>query len=209
MKHLKDSKFITFEGIEGVGKSTLIRFLANKLSINNIPYVVTREPGGTKLGEALRNILLHEKCSITNMAELLIVFASRAQHLEEIIKPALKNNQWVICDRFIDATYAYQGAGRKMNIENIQTLEKLVVDDILPDYTFVLDAPINVSFARIQNRMQLDRFEVETVDFFERIREAYLQRALLNPTRYKVIDATLSIEEVQQSIWDVLQYEWV
>lgn len=195
--------FITVEGIEGVGKSTNIQFIQDWLEEQNTPYIVTREPGGTKLGESLRDLLLHGG-SVSDDAELLMMFASRAQHLSQKIKPALKGGKWVVCDRFTDSTYAYQGGGRKLNLNNISQLEQLVHANMQPDLTLLLDAPVEVGRARAAKRGAFDRIEAEDLAFFNRVRDTFLARSKLND-RYKVIDASQSLENVQASILIALQ----
>jgi len=195
---MKPGKFITIEGIEGVGKSTNIAFIASWLKSHNIECFVTREPGGTELGEQLRNLLLHSG-SVSDKAELLMMFASRAQHLEEKIKPALEQGVWVICDRFTDSTYAYQGGGRELNRDWIESLEKLVHEDLQPDITFLLDAPVEIGRTRASKRSEADRIESESVKFFNRVRDMFLSRAS-QFERYEVIDATQALERVQDEI---------
>lgn len=195
---MKPGKFITIEGIEGVGKSTNIAFIAAWLKSHKIECFVTREPGGTELGEQLRNLLLHSG-SVSDKAELLMMFASRAQHLEEKIKPALEQGVWVICDRFTDSTYAYQGGGRELNQDWIESLEKLVHEDLQPDITFLLDAPVEIGRTRASKRSEADRIESESVKFFNRVRDMFLSRAS-QFERYEVIDATQALERVQDEI---------
>ncbi len=194
--------FITVEGIEGVGKSTNIRFIQDWLELHNIPYIQTREPGGTDLGEKLRAMLLHGG-DVCDDAELLMMFASRAQHISEKIKPALEAGTWVICDRFTDSTYAYQGGGRQLNVENIQQLEQMVHAGLQPNVTLLLDAPVEVGRARAAKRGAADRIEAEDLDFFNRVRTMFLTRAK-EFKRYKVIDAAQSLEQVQLAIKLVL-----
>jgi dTMP kinase len=189
------------EGGEGVGKSTLIDCLQRFLDDSGIDYVVTREPGGTRLGEEIRRILLevrHE--SIAAMAEVLLVFAARAQHIAEVIQPSLAAGKWVLCDRFTDATYAYQCGGRGIDTAAVRGLETLVQGELRPDYTLLLDAPVAVGMTRARGRGELDRIEREDLDFFERVRASYLQQAANEGDRYRVIDATLALEEVQRQV---------
>ncbi len=195
--------FITVEGIEGVGKSTNIEFIQSWLEQQNISFVTTREPGGTELGEQLRNLLLHGG-QVCSDAELLMMFAARAQHLEQLIKPALANGKWVICDRFTDSTFAYQGGGRELNIENISMLEKLVHADLQPDATLLLDAPVEVGRARAAKRSAADRIEAEDLVFFNRVRDMVLNRAK-QFERFNVIDASAPLDQVQASIALILQ----
>lgn len=196
----KSGKFITLEGIEGVGKSSHAQFLTKLIQEAGHEVILTREPGGTALGEDMRKILLTDYLQPTlPQTELLLLYAGRLQHVEYVIKPALKQGKWVVCDRFIDATFAYQGAGRGVDRNKIQELNQWTLGDFHPDCTIVLDAPVSIAMQRIQNR-QMDRFETEKNDFFERIRQAYLQRAKMYPERYRVIDASVSLKQVQQAL---------
>lgn len=199
--------FISLEGIEGVGKTTHLNFIAETLRRQDIPLVVTREPGGTEIGEEIRDILLkHRNESVSNMTELLLMFAARAEHIHRIIQPALQAKQWVICDRFTDATYAYQGGGRKVPMPQIETLEQLVLGNFHPDCTLILDAPPELGLKRAHGRSSHpDRFERENIEFFERVREVYLKRAKMDPKRYHVVDATRSIEAIQNELLDILK----
>ncbi len=190
--------FITVEGIEGVGKSTNIQFIQDFLQANNIPFIQTREPGGTPLGESLRDMLLHGG-AVCDDAELLMMFASRAQHIHEKIKPALDIGTWVICDRFTDSTYAYQGGGRQLNVENIKQLEQMVHSNLQPNLTLLLDAPVEVGRARAAKRSAADRIEAEDLAFFNRVRNMFLTRAK-EFDRYAVIDAAKPLENVQSAI---------
>lgn len=193
--------FITFEGTEGVGKSTQLQLLADRLKKWGAPVTLTREPGGTALGNEIRTLLLnHQHDAMSHMTELLLMFAARAQHLEQVVLPALRAGYYVLCDRFTDATYAYQGAGRGLDVGVIQQLEQLVQSDFRPDYTIVLDAPPQLGLERAKQRGHLDRIEQEKIDFFERVRQAYLNRAATMPERYYVIDATQSIEKIHHDI---------
>jgi dTMP kinase len=195
-------RFITLEGGEGVGKTTNVPFIKTYLQAQNIPVVVTREPGGTPLAEKIRGILLQtNEEALTSHTEILLMFAARAQHLHHVIKPALAQGQWVLCDRFTDATYAYQGAGRGMSLENIRWLENFVQDKLRPDMTLLLDVPVETGMARAKNRGgQVDRFESEHLRFFTQVRQAYLQQAQLYPDRIKVIKADQALEDVQKAI---------
>jgi dTMP kinase len=199
--HLNDpvpGRFITVEGIEGVGKTTNIQFIQNFLENNNIPFIQTREPGGTELGEKLRELLLHGG-DVCDDAELLMMFASRAQHLSQKIKPALQAGTWVICDRFTDSTYAYQGGGRELKLDNISQLEKMVHSGLQPDLTLLLDAPVEIGRARAAKRGAFDRIEAEDLAFFNRVRSMFLSRAKAFD-RYAVIDAAQPLELVQNAI---------
>ncbi len=197
--------FITLEGGEGAGKSTCLTFVEQFLRAKGLPVLVTREPGGTELGERLRELLLHQKdLDITGDTELLLMFAAREQHLEEVIKPALLDGSWVICDRFTDATYAYQGGGRGVPDERIAVLEAWVQDGFRPDLTLLFDIPVDAGLKRAGNRSVPDRFEQEDHAFQERVRRHYLHRAEQEPARFRVIDAAGSIDEVEAQISAVL-----
>ncbi len=194
-------KFITVEGIEGVGKTTNINFIRQQLEAAGRDVVLTREPGGTPLGEAIRGLLLNpEYTGMDSNCELQLMFAARAEHLAKVVWPALEKGQWVLCDRFTDATYAYQGGGRGIDIGVIARLEQLVQGDFRPDLTLLLDVPVAVGLARASKRGALDRFEQEKVEFFERVRNAYLDMAQRSPDRYRVVDASLPLDDVQIQI---------
>jgi dTMP kinase len=199
-------KFLTLEGGEGVGKTTNLSFISSYLQNHGIDVIVTREPGGTRLAEKIRELLLDSNNeSISESAELLLMFAARAQHIKHVIEPALSQGKWVLCDRFTDATYAYQGGGRNMNINTIEWLENLVQDTLRPDLTLLLDAPVEVGIERAKDRGQLDRFESEKIDFFERVRQAYLRQAELYPERIKLIKADQPLSDVQNKLIDMLK----
>jgi dTMP kinase len=183
-------RFITLEGIEGAGKSTHIGDLSNLLSDLQIPFVTTREPGGSPIAERIRSLLLDPgNTGMDETAELLLMFAARAEHLAKTIRPALESGAWVLCDRFTDATYAYQGGGRGLDPGRIGVLETLVQGDLRPDLVLVFDVPPEVGLKRARGRSAADRFESETVGFFESVRSVYLHRAHANPARYRLIDA--------------------
>ncbi len=202
---MKAGKFITFEGIEGAGKSSNVSFAERVLKQSGKRLMLTREPGGTPLGESLRELLLgHEHDGISFTAELLLMFAARAQHLDRKILPAIERGEWVICDRFTDATYAYQGGGRLLDSATISVLETLVQGERRPDLTILLDLPVSQGLERAGKRSAPDRFEREKHDFFERVRAAYLEIADRDPQRVKVVDASLSLQQVQQQIKSVL-----
>lgn len=202
---VKRGLFITIEGGEGVGKSTNIDFMAEQLRQRNIALLVTREPGGTVLAESIRDLLLKPAAEPwSENAELLLMFAARAQHIAWVIEPALACGQWVICDRFTDATYAYQGGGRGIDTDKIADLERWVQGDLRPDVTILLDAPVSVGLSRANKRGELDRFEQEQQAFFERVRAAYLALAAAHRQRYRVVDAAQPLEQVQQSLLEVL-----
>ncbi|MBC3413003.1 MULTISPECIES: dTMP kinase [Pseudomonas] len=193
--------FITLEGPEGAGKSTNREYLAARLREHGIDVLMTREPGGTPLAERIRELLLAP--SDETMAadtELLLMFAARAQHLAQVIRPALARGTVVLCDRFTDATYAYQGGGRGLCVERIATLETFVQGTLRPDLTLVFDLPIEIGLARAAARGRLDRFEQEGHAFFEAVRQAYLQRAAQHPQRYSLLDAGQPLEAVQRAI---------
>lgn len=199
-------RFITLEGSEGVGKSSNLAFIHDFLQARGISVVQTREPGGTELAEQIRELLLapHQE-KMSPQAELLLVFAARAQHLQEVIRPALARGDWVLCDRFTDATFAYQGAGRGMDLQAIAWLETWVQASLRPDLTILLDLQVAQGLARAQERSQPDRFEREAQSFFEAVRQGYLQRAAAEPQRFAIIDAAPALIKVQQQIQDVLQ----
>ncbi len=198
---MKKGKFITVEGGEGVGKSTNMNFIKLLLEENKISVVTTREPGGTPIAEKIRKLLLEKDDEIiTDQTELLLMFAGRSQHIAQVIQPALSVGHWVLCDRFTDATYAYQGGGRGMDISMIEWLEKTVQHDLRPDLTLLLDASIETGLNRVNKRGKLDRFEVEQHSFFERVRARYLQRAKLNPQQIKTINADQTLDKVEAEI---------
>ena len=190
--------FITLEGVDGAGKSTHVQWLADRISEQGIPVIMTREPGGTELGETLRELLLHKNMDVGT--EVLLMFAARNEHLEVLIKPALNAGTWVICDRFTDASYAYQGGGRQLGKERIAALEKWVHDDLQPDRTFLFDVPLSVAYERIHGGRDPDRFEQEQTEFFERTRAAYLVRANDDPDRFCIIDTTRAISDTRTAL---------
>ena len=199
-------KFITIEGTEGVGKTTNIEFIKQWLTQQSIDFVSTREPGGTPLAEEIRQLLLANRDeAVCNTSELLMMFAGRAQHIEQLIEPQLDSGNWVLCDRFTDATYAYQGAGREMGTELISSLETMVQGDMRPDLTLILDIPVEQGLERASKRSEPDRFELEKTDFFNRVRQAYLGMATNHPERYKIIDASQPLPDVQLQISNVLE----
>ncbi len=197
-------QFITLEGGEGVGKSTNLAAVVQFLEARGQRVVATREPGGTALGEKIRAIFLGEG-EIAPEAELLLVFAARAQHLRDVIEPALASGAWVVCDRFTDASYAYQGGGRGIAWEFIRSLETQVQQGCVPDLTLLLDAPVGVGMARAKRRGPADRLEAETLAFFERVRGAYLRLAGEFPQRIKLVDAAQPLDAVQAAILSHLQ----
>ena len=205
---MNQAKFITFEGVDGAGKSTHLAWFAEALRQRGLDVMVTREPGGTPLGEQLREILLHQPMSIGT--EALLMFAARLEHVEQVIKPALRAGKWVISDRFSDASFAYQGGGRGMDWDKLRQLEQWVHPDLQPDLTLFFDVPVEVARQRLRmsdragaNNTTLDRFEQEQADFFERVRAGYHKRVQQNPHRYVVIDAAQSLESVKDKLQEI------
>jgi dTMP kinase len=203
-------RFLTIEGIEGVGKSTQVARLSEGLNERGIAHVVTREPGGTPLAERIREIVLENARgeSMPPTAELLLMFAARAVHLTNLVEPNLRAGRWVVCDRFIDATYAYQGGGRRLSVDHIRQLETMVQGARRPDLTVLLDAPVEQALARARLRnagAAADRFESERAEFFERVRDAYRARAAAEPDRIAVVDAGQSVDRVALQILELLE----
>lgn len=198
-----NGKFITFEGIDGAGKSSHVEWLAELLRARGVVVQVTREPGGTALGEKLRELLLNDPMHLET--ETLLMFAARREHLAKLIEPALARGEWVICDRFSDATYAYQGGGRGLDRSKFLTLEHWVHGHLQPDLTLLFDLPLEVARERIvlANRV-LDKFEQERVDFHERVRQAYLERAHASPSRMRVVNADNSIENIRKQLEQII-----
>lgn len=197
--------FITLEGPEGAGKSTNRDYLASRLGDAGIEVLLTREPGGTPLAERIRELLLAPSDEpMAADTELLLVFAARAQHLSQVIRPALARGCVVLCDRFTDATYAYQGGGRGLSHARIAVLEEFVQGELRPDLTLVFDLPVEIGLARAAARGQLDRFEREARSFFEAVRQTYLQRAAAEPQRYRIVDAAQPLAQVQDSLNNLL-----
>lgn len=203
--------FLTLEGGEGAGKTTALSCIIDWLEGEQIAHIRTREPGGTPFAERIRELLLQTRSDALNgervadMTELLLMFAARAQHIEEVIRPALAAGQLVLSDRFTDASFAYQGAGRGLDLTALNTLENLVQGSLQPNLTLLLDLPVEQGMARIGNRGELDRIEQEQHDFFERVRQGYLDRAAADPDRFAIIDASRSIPEVQAQIISTLK----
>ena len=202
----RKGKFISIEGTEGVGKSTNIAFIKKWLANKQINIIETREPGGTPLAEQIRELLLSKREEhVDSKTELLLMFAARCQHVSQKIKPALEAGQWVLSDRFTDASYAYQGAGRALGLDKLQQLDAWALQGFKPDLTIMLDLPIDVGLARAAKRSEKDRFESEKVEFFTKVREGYLTIAQREPERMKVIDASGTIEQVQEQLATVLE----
>ncbi|MEQ1801564.1 MAG: dTMP kinase [Gammaproteobacteria bacterium] len=193
-------RFITVEGIEGVGKSTNLGFVANELRRAGHAVVETREPGGTGLGERIRELLLSTESRIGPLTELLLMFAARATHIEDVIRPALDGGKWVVCDRFTDASHAYQGGGRGLPAAVIDALAAVVQRDLRPDLTLLLDAPLTISAERQAGRGSRDRFEQESAEFFRRVRQSYLDLAAREPERIRLINAARPLVDVQEDI---------
>jgi dTMP kinase len=196
--------FLTVEGGEGVGKSTNIKYMAATLKEKGVDLIVTREPGGTKLAESIRQLLVQvQDETVGNLTELLLMFAARAQHIQQVIEPALAEGKWVLCDRFTDATYAYQCGGRGVSRKTVSQLEQLVQGELRPDYTLLLDAPIQTGMERAIERGELDRFEREEESFFQRVRDTYLDMAQQSSGRFHLIDASLPLVEVHQCVDEI------
>lgn len=197
-------RFITLEGVEGAGKSTQLGALAQALAARGLRVLTTREPGGTALGEELRRVLLAPRDGgMARDAELLLMFAARAEHLAQVIRPALAAGRWVVCDRFSDATFAYQSGGRQLPGADVEALERWVHPDLRPDLTLLVDVPPAVAAQRLAAARPADRFEAEQTTFFERVRAAYLWRAGRDPRRFVILDGTRTPEQIQQQIAQV------
>ncbi|MDO8926530.1 MAG: dTMP kinase [Sideroxyarcus sp.] len=199
---MNKARFITFEGVDGAGKSTGLEWFVAALRQRGIDLLVTREPGGTPLGEQLREILLHQPMHAET--EAMLMFAARREHVEQVIRPALQRGTWVISDRFSDASFAYQGGGRGVPLSKLEQLEQWVHGDLQPDLTLLFDIPIEVARQRLDNNASLDKFEREQGEFFVRVRQAYLARAAKLPQRYAVIRAEKSLDEVQRQLADIV-----
>lgn len=195
-------RFITFEGIDGAGKSTQIQVVADVLRSRGIEVVITREPGGTPLAEALRNLVLNEPMDPST--ETLLLFAARSDHLERVLRPALEAGRWVLCDRFTDATYAYQAGGRGVPVDKIATLEQWVHPDTQPDLTLLFDLPPEIAAQRLAQARAADRFESEQLDFFGAVRSQYLERAAAFPARFFVVDSTASPDEIRHLLTNLM-----
>jgi len=198
--------FISLEGGEGAGKSTQNKRIVQWLSERGHVVVETREPGGTVISEQIRRLLLDTRnAGLNPVSELLLMFAARSQLVEEVIRPALADGKVVVCDRFTDASYAYQGGGRQLGAATVASLEKLVLGDLQPDLTLLFDVPVETGMQRVAGRGAADRFETEPARFFERVRNAYLARAAADPNRFHVVDAALDEGQVWQQVRNVLQ----
>jgi len=196
-------KFITFEGIDGAGKSSHVDWLAEQLRARGLTVQVTREPGGTALGEKLRELLLNQTMHLET--ETLLMFAARREHLAQVVEPALNRGEWVVCDRFSDATYAYQGGGRGLERSKLQMLEHWVHEHLQPNLTLLFDLPLEVARERIAVASRtLDRFEQERADFHERVRHAYLERAHAQPERIRVIDANNTLDNIREQLEEII-----
>jgi len=191
-------KFITLEGVDGAGKSSFLPWIERRLQSSGKDVLVTREPGGTVLGEQLREVLLRSK--VSPVTEVLLMFAARKEHLDQVIVPALEAGVYVLCDRFTDATYAYQGAGRGIDLAHIASLERWIQGQLQPDLTLLFDLPVEIARLRRGSARQPDRFEAEHFDFFNRVRTGYLQRADANPSRFCVVDASRSMNAVEEQL---------
>lgn len=198
-------KFITLEGIEGSGKTTQLEFIVRQIENAGKRVVCTREPGGTDVGEKIRDILLDSQLpSMNNMTELMLMFAARVEHVKKVIEPAINDGKWVVCDRFYDATYAYQGYGRGLAIDKIDSLKSFSINKLAPDKTFLLDVTLETSMERVTQRGNKDRFENEKISFYQKVRQGYLNIAKQNVGRVSLIDANQTIEEVQKEITQIL-----
>lgn len=198
---MQNGKFITIEGLEGAGKSTQIKHICAYLENKGVEFLTTREPGGSDLGEKIRQLLLKDKSlQISPMTELLLMFSARSEHICKVIKPALEKGKWVISDRFTDSSFAYQGGGRLIAKADIKKLEELVQKDCHPDITFFLDVDVETGMRRLENRVEKDKIEQERDDFFIRARDVFIQRAKDEPKRIKIIDASQNIKTVETEI---------
>jgi dTMP kinase len=203
---MQKGKFITIDGVEGAGKSTQIKFICDYLEAKGINVVLTREPGGTDLGEKIRELLLSTQTkSMHSDSELLLMFAARNEHIHHKIIPALEKGDWVLSDRFTDASYAYQGGGRGLDIERIERLEHWVLKGFTPDMTLLLDIPVDLGMSRVESRGEKDRIELEELDFFERVRQAYIDRSEKYPQRIKLIDSSKSRAHTSAQIEKILE----
>lgn len=201
---IKRGLFLTLEGVDGAGKSTHVQWFVDTLTARGVTVVCTREPGGTPIGEKLRELLLHEEMTLE--CETLLMFAARAEHVRTVIEPALASGSWVVCDRFTDATFAYQGGGRELGTAKIEALERWVHPDLQPDVTWLFDVPLEVARERLNRTRDKDRFEQEADTFFLRTRQVYLGRAAEQTQRFKVVDSTQSIDEIRTELGQQLDH---
>ena len=201
---MQKGKFITVDGVEGAGKSTQINFICEYLKDKGINVILTREPGGTEISEKIRELLLSTDSKMHSDTELLLMFAARNEHIYSKILPTLETGDWVLSDRFTDASYAYQGGGRGLDINRIAQLEKWVVQGFTPDMTLLLDVPVDIGMQRVESRGAKDRIEQENLDFFNRVREAYIARSKQYPQRIKLIDASESVDNTSNQIQAIL-----
>ena len=201
-QHKTKGKFITLEGIDGAGKSTHLSWIAEQLRVRHPDVVVTREPGGTPLGERLREVLLNQ--TMHPETETLLMFAARREHLDKVILPALTRGAWVVSDRFSDASFAYQGGGRGVSPDKLEVLEQWVQQGLQPDFTLLFDVPAAIGKKRLSGNARFDRFEREQEMFFENVRSAYLERAARYPRRFRIIDATQSVEQVKKQLKQII-----
>ncbi len=203
---MKKGKFITIDGVEGAGKSTQIDFICQYLSEKGVNVVLTREPGGTELGEKIRDLLLSTQTkSMHSDTELMLMFAARNEHIHAKIQPALERGDWVLSDRFTDASYAYQGGGRGLDIARIEQLESWTLKKFAPDMTLLLDISVEQGMSRVESRGKKDRIELEKMDFFERVRQAYIARSEKYPDRIKLIDSSKDKEHTSKQIQEILE----
>lgn len=202
---MERGKFITIDGVEGAGKSTQIEFICEYLKAKGIQVILTREPGGTELGESIRTLLLSNSTGDMHAdTELMLMFAARNEHIQNKIIPALNQGNWVLSDRFTDSSYAYQGGGRGLDVDRISQLESWVVQDFTPDMTLLLDVPVEIGMSRVESRGKKDRIEMEKMDFFDRVRRAYIARSKEFPDRIKLIDSSQTIEHTTRQIGSIL-----
>jgi len=202
---MERGKFITIDGVEGAGKSTQIEFICEYLKDKGINVVLTREPGGTEIGEKIRTLLLSNSTGKMHAdTELMLMFAARNEHIQNKIMPALGQGDWVLSDRFTDASYAYQGGGRGLDVSRIVQLEQWVLQDFTPDMTLLLDVPVEIGMSRVESRGEKDRIELETTDFFNRVRQAYIDRSQQFPERIKLVDSSQVVEHTKQQIKVIL-----
>ncbi|RUM78986.1 MAG: dTMP kinase [Candidatus Thioglobus sp.] len=202
---MERGKFITIDGVEGAGKSTQIEFICEYLKAKGVDVILTREPGGTDIGEKIRTLLLSNSTGKMHAdTELMLMFAARNEHIQNKIMPALKQGDWVLSDRFTDASYAYQGGGRGLDVSRIAQLEQWVSQDFTPDMTLLLDVPVEIGMSRVESRGKKDRIELEATDFFNRVRQAYIDRSEQFPERIKLIDSSQTVEHTKQQIKVIL-----